>query len=281
MMPVMLPGAPSDAVATASGATQATVTFAAPASNGGGAITGYTVTSDPTGAVDSSAGATTLAHVMTGLVGGTAYTFTVTATNAIGTSAPSAASNGVTPAVVVLPGAPGAPATVVAALSGVDQATVTFAAPASDGGAEITGYTVTSSPAGGVDTNAGSTTTSHLVTGLVRGTAYTFTVVATNAAGASAASPPSNSLTPPAEVEAGTDAAGPSGSAMTDAGSRAGQPATPTSPTSLGSPGTPASDAASCSCRVVATPQSPRSGFLALAGCAALVLAARSRRQRR
>lgn len=64
-----------------------------------------------------------------------------------------------------------------------------------NGGSAITGYTVTSSPAGGTDSNAGSTSLSHLITGLTPGTPYTFTVKATNANGDSAASAASNSIT--------------------------------------------------------------------------------------
>ncbi|CAN5354762.1 hypothetical protein BH11PSE11_BH11PSE11_22410 [soil metagenome] len=185
-------GAPVIGTATggASGTMQATVTFTAPALNGGFPVTGYTVTSNPAGGVDSNAGTTGLSHVITGLTNGTAYTFTVIAANVYGPSAASAASNSVTLSIIS-----GAPVIGVAS-GGNAQATVTFTAPASNGGAPITGYTVTSNPAGGVDTNAGSTSLSHVITGLNNGTAYTFTVTATNINGTSAASAASNSVTP-------------------------------------------------------------------------------------
>ena len=180
------PGAPTVGTATA-GNAQATVSFTAPASNGGSAITGYTVTSSPGG---KTATGTASPLTVTGLTNGTAYTFTVTTTNAVGTSTASAASNSVTPAAAAT--APGAP-TVGTATAGNAQATVTFVAPSSNGGSSITGYTVTSSPGGNTATGAASPIT---VTGLSNGTAYTFTVTATNAAGTSTASAASNSVTP-------------------------------------------------------------------------------------
>ena len=182
------PGAPTIGTATA-GNAQASISFAAPGSDGGSPITGYTATSSPGGVIGTCAASPC---TVTGLTNGTAYTFTVTATNAVGTSTASAASNSVTPSTV-----PSAPTGVSASSSTPAQATVTFSA-ANNNGSAITGYTVTSSPAGGVDSNAGTTALSHVMTGLTNGTAYTFTVTATNADGTGPASSPSNSVTPKA-----------------------------------------------------------------------------------
>lgn len=91
----------------------------------------------------------------------------------------------------VVPGAP----TIGTATAGNTQATVTFTAPASTGGAPILagGYTVTSNPLGATSTGSSSPIT---VTGLTNGVTYTFTVTATNSAGTGSASAASNSVTP-------------------------------------------------------------------------------------
>lgn len=91
---VTVPGAPTIGAATA-GNGQAVVTFSTPASNGGGTITGYTVTSSPGGITGTGVSSPI---TVTGLTNGTAYTFTVRATNSAGTGSASAASNSVTPA---------------------------------------------------------------------------------------------------------------------------------------------------------------------------------------
>ena len=96
MVLISLPGAPTSVAATAANAS-AVVTWAAPSSNGGSAISSYTVT-----AADSTTPATAaqtctwtsgpLTCTVTGLTNGDSYTFTVTATNGVGTGPASAAS---------------------------------------------------------------------------------------------------------------------------------------------------------------------------------------------
>jgi hypothetical protein len=92
-----VPDAPTNPVATA-GNAQASVAFTPPASNGGGAITGYTVTSSQD---NRTATGSSSPLVVTGLATNVSYTFTVVATNATGNSVASAASAAVSPFGVV------------------------------------------------------------------------------------------------------------------------------------------------------------------------------------
>ena len=91
------PGPPINVVAQPFD-TSAQVSWSAPASDGGAAISGYTVTSDPDGKTCATTVGLTCA--VSGLANLTAYTFTVTATNRAGTGLASDASNPVTPAVI-------------------------------------------------------------------------------------------------------------------------------------------------------------------------------------
>jgi len=96
VVPATVPGAPTGVAAAASD-KRATVTWTAPVSDGGSAITSYTATSSPGGLTCTTPDATVTECTVTGLTNGTPYTFTVVATNAIGPSVPSAPSNTVTP----------------------------------------------------------------------------------------------------------------------------------------------------------------------------------------
>jgi Zn-dependent metalloprotease len=177
------PRAPRSAMATP-GNGQASVLWTAPENNGGSPITAYTVTASPGGRTATTTGATTA--MVTGLTNGTGYTFTVTATNAIGTSSASPPSASVIPKA-----APSAPTGVVAT-GGIAKAVVSWTA-AGNGGSPVTRYTVTANPGGRTATTTGAT--SATVTDLAPDTTYTFTVTATNAIGTSPASQPSTAVT--------------------------------------------------------------------------------------
>jgi uncharacterized protein YkwD len=92
--------------------------------------------------------------------------------------------------------APAAPANVVATPAN-GTVTLSWNAPA-DGGSPLTGYTVTPSIGGAPSTaiSFGPASTSVLIPSLTNGSAYTFTVTASNAVGAGPASAMSNSATP-------------------------------------------------------------------------------------
>lgn len=203
LRPLTVPGAPTGLTGTV-GDSQVSFTWAAPASTGGSAITAYTVTTYTSAgsAVSpantcSPASVSTRACTISGLTNGTAYTFKVTATNAAGTSDSSTATSPLTPRTT-----PGAPTALVGSIAS-SQVSFTWSAPASTGGSAITAYTVKASNALGVAlvpaktcSPASLSTLSCSITGLTNGTAYTFVVYATNAAGIGTSSTATPSLTP-------------------------------------------------------------------------------------
>jgi Bacterial Ig-like domain (group 3)/Pentapeptide repeats (8 copies)/Fibronectin type III domain len=190
-VPATVPDPPTGLVATA-GNGSATVTFTAPAFNGGSAILGYTVTctSSDGGATGSASGAGS-PIVVSGLTNGNTYACTATATNTVGPSVASGPSNSFVPATVP------DPPTGLVATAGDGSATVTFTAPAFNGGSAILGYTVTcTSSDGGATGSASGAGSPIVVSGLTNGNTYACTATATNAVGASIASAQSNSSVP-------------------------------------------------------------------------------------
>ena len=183
------PGAPDPptSVTGLAGDGQVVVSWAAPLENGDSGITGYTVSATP-GGRSCAWKSGDLNCAVTELVNGTSYTFAVVATNDQGDSAASASSAFVQPR-----GAPDPP-TSVTGLAGDGQVVVSWAAPESNGGETITGYTVTATPGGRNCTSAENRVCT--ISGLTNGVSYSFAVTATNNIGTGVASLASIAATP-------------------------------------------------------------------------------------
>jgi Domain of unknown function (DUF4082)/Fibronectin type III domain/Bacterial Ig domain len=194
--PAALPQPPGQVtnVSATAGLGQATVNWTAPTT--GGAPTGYRITPYIGAAAQTpvTVSASESSKTITGLKGGTTYTFTVAALNEAGAGPESAASNAVTPTSPTTPGAP----TGVSATAGSLSATVNWTPPVSDGGSPLTGYRITPYIGATAQTpvTAASSATSAAVPSLTAGTSYTFTVAAINAVGAGPESATSNAVTP-------------------------------------------------------------------------------------
>ncbi|MFN9369178.1 MAG: fibronectin type III domain-containing protein [Planctomycetia bacterium] len=154
--------------------------WVAPVDNGGASITGYKVeySSNAGTTWDVFSSSATSPTMVTGLTNGQAYVFRVSAVNVAGTGA-AGQSGSVTPRTVA-----GAP-TGVTGTPGNAQVSLSWTAPASNGGSPITGYTVDSSSDGGTTWTPAitSATTSATVVGLTNGAAYVFRVAAVTATG--------------------------------------------------------------------------------------------------
>uniref|UniRef100_UPI00111E97CE fibronectin type III domain-containing protein n=1 Tax=Paenibacillus paridis TaxID=2583376 RepID=UPI00111E97CE len=168
---------------------EAEISFEKPDARDGSINTAYTVTAWNGGEAVKTATGSSSPIMVAGLENGTAYTFTVVATNATGNSPSSSPSEEATPASV-----PNKPTSAIATI-GDGQAEIRFTEPSANG-RTISGYTVTAWNGGvAVKTTVG-TSSPITVTGIANGTSYTFTVVATNAIGDSLASDPTDGVTP-------------------------------------------------------------------------------------
>jgi Fibronectin type III domain len=174
--PLAVPTRPSGVTGSV-GPGSVNVSWTPPSDFGGGSFTTYTATAMPGGLTCITV---TTSCPISGLANGTPYTFTVFASSTLGDGLPSDPSAPITPHE-----APDKPTGVFAVASNT-TAVVTWVAPAFNGGAVITSYTVTSWPDG--KQCATTTTLSCRVTGLTNRTSYQFSVLATNAAGTGPAS---------------------------------------------------------------------------------------------
>ncbi|MCL2525813.1 MAG: fibronectin type III domain-containing protein, partial [Coriobacteriia bacterium] len=196
--PRTVPDAPTNLSASIGDST-ITLTWSAPDSDGGSAITDYQVSSDGGSTWTDVPMPGALSYSFTGLNNGQNYNLAVRAVNAAGSGA--AATTSATPATV--------PAAVqsLTLTPGDSQVIVSWTAPASDGGSAITSYIVSYRVAGTSTwldwtPSASAATFSQTVTGLDNGTSYEFTVVAFNAQGPGAMFLPPRAATPAAVPDA-------------------------------------------------------------------------------
>ena len=180
-IPRTIPGAPTMNSTVVLGNQTLQVSWSAPTSTGGNAVTGYVLSFATT---DSFASAVTVplsanvnSHTITDLANGTTYFVRVVAVNAAGTSLPSLSVSGIPRTI------PSAPQNVAVA-AGVRSVTATWQAPSSNGGNAITTYSVSFSTDGIAWSNPVTTPSlTHTLTGLIATSRYYVRVAATNAAG--------------------------------------------------------------------------------------------------
>jgi hypothetical protein len=132
--PATAPGAPT-ITSVIPGAGQATVSWTAPTVTGGTPVASYRVIAKPGAAFCHVPRGSTSCRIV-GLHNGARYTFTMTATNAAGTSIPSVASALVQPRTL-----PSAPFITTMSVAG-NYVTVRWTAPISNGGVRLIGYNV-------------------------------------------------------------------------------------------------------------------------------------------
>ena len=157
------------------------VTWVAPENDGGDPLTPYVVRVWRDADLVSSTTTSNTTATIAGLTNGVRYRVTVTASNTVGDSDPSPASD-VTPATT-----PSSPEN-VRATRGNGATSVEWNAPHSDGGDPVTAYRIQVWDSNNLTADMTSTTTSIRVDGLTNGKTYRVSVSALNSVGVSVAS---------------------------------------------------------------------------------------------
>jgi len=169
---------------SASGGTgSVALSWSAPASNGGSAITGYRIYRSTASGLETLF--TTVGNVTSwsdfNVVNGTTYYYKVSALNSVGEGSQSNERFATPAAAATAPGAP----TLNSASGGTGSVALSWSAPASNGGSAITGYRVYRSTASGAETllTTLGNVTSWTDSNVVNGTTYYYKVSALNSVG--------------------------------------------------------------------------------------------------
>ena len=217
-----VPSAPPTVAARAVSTSQINLSWTAPRSTGGAPILGYRIEASRDGGTSwriltSNTGSTGRTFSHRNLQPGATWSYRVSAINTAGVGAASGVARATTHAVP--PGAPTGLRATPGGFGGRDQIVLTWSAPSSDGGSQVTGYRVEvstrrSGPWTILARNTGTTSTTYTHPGLAPGTTRYYRVAAINARGTGAyssvatgvtnAAPPSAPQSPRANADGPT-----------------------------------------------------------------------------
>lgn len=184
--PTTVPAAPASLTVTSEGNQEVSLSWPASTSDGGSAITEYTVYYNGTEFIRASGDELNLTETVTGLANGTTYTFSVYAVNTNGASAAVTATG--TPSTL-----PSPPSTLNTTK---DASSITLSWPdADDGGSAITAYIIYFDGDPSPYTRGDDTATTETFTGLSSATTYSFEVFSQNANGTSTTSATTSATT--------------------------------------------------------------------------------------
>ncbi|MGD0811911.1 MAG: fibronectin type III domain-containing protein, partial [Acidimicrobiales bacterium] len=167
------------------GVDEVTLNWTAPVSDGGSPLSGYEIYQ--VGRPSNIFIPVQLNYTITGLKDNTSYSFRVSAVNVVGVGPSSAAASATTATVPDRP-------TGLGVTPGVDEVTLNWTAPVSDGGSPLSGYEIYQRHrAANIFVPAGQL--NYTVTGLKDNTSYSFRVLAVNVVGAGPSSKAASATT--------------------------------------------------------------------------------------
>jgi hypothetical protein len=183
--PATVPAAPQSLSATGSDGA-VTLTWSAPSTDGGSPITHYEIYRGTSsgGEVWVAETGNVLSFADAGLTNGTTYYYRISAKNGVG-EGPQSNEASATPQQPPPPASPPSAPTLLSATPANGQVTLSWSAPASDGGAPVTFYTIYRGTRSGGESflvTVGNVL-SYVDAGLSNGTTYFYEVAAVNSAG--------------------------------------------------------------------------------------------------